>query len=173
MRAFLCSGSSLLFHYIDWCFVDGSYLKTHNSRRDDQSKKHCIRLAIVQKCFCNEDSVLSSVPASKLSKPVSNTPSCPNSDVEFYAYSYAKYRYCQRHLWSFSGGPSWFLVSLLYFACSCRSTSSSIIAHWFSSALEMWPTHFFTVVLFNTCVQYTLVSSFITLAFVLFFRIGI
>ncbi len=31
MRALLRCGSSLLFYCIDWCFVDRSYLTTHNS----------------------------------------------------------------------------------------------------------------------------------------------
>ncbi len=102
---FLCGGSSLFFHCIDWCFVDRSYSKSHDSiTHDDPSKKHRIHLAIIQKWFC---------PASRLSKPASNTlSSSPNFAVEFYVRSYSKYQYCQQHFWSFFGGSFRFLISL-------------------------------------------------------------
>ncbi len=122
MWAFLCYCSSLLFHCIDWCFVDRSYSKTHDSSpmmvhpRSIGSASHSFQKRFLQWRF------------------FFLLFQCQNFQnqlwtQQFYAFSYAKYQYFQWHLRSFFNSPSQFLASLFQHCVHCMQWPVDQLEH--------------------------------------------
>ncbi len=152
MRAFLCRVSSLFFHCIDWCFVNGSHWKTHDS----------LPVMICPRCIGSASQSFKNISAMK---PRSFFCSGIKTFKTSFEYTFVS-KFCYRILcilvreistlletslivfrWAFSFSCFTFF-NVVHVARSGQSTRLRASSPTNSHPLRKRPTHFFTPVLF-------------------------
>ncbi len=173
MRAFLCRVSSVLFHCTDWHFVDGSCSKTHDTSP----------VMICPRSVRSASQMFKNISAMKTRSFFCSSVKAFKTRFEqtfFISKFWCRILGTHVHEINVLSAPSLiicrqpFSISCFIFSMLCALHAvarRTVRASSFTNSLPLWkwPTYFFTAVLFNGCMPYTLVSSFIISAFVLFF----
>ncbi len=119
-----------------WIMFENPRLITH----DDPSKKHRIRLAIVQKLFCNEDSVFLLFRCqdflNQLQAHLLHIQILPYNFKHTRTRNIGTVSHISDHFSTVFLDFSFYFFNVAYVARSGLSSSSSIIAHWFFSTSE-------------------------------------